>query len=333
VRAALKDLASQNLIIPGGNGRNHRIAVPSTLVKKAAKKAKRPRIIRYLSNEAFHELGELTTLIYRSAETKLAARGYKLVFEHEPGIYKRFSGSRLKQMANRPDTTGWILFRTTRPIQLWFEDMGIPAIVCGAAHPGVTLPAVRLDYGGACRHAALKFLDEGHDCLAIVTPLKRVAAEEESIRSFLSTKTERPDARFSLIEHDFSMPSIMNGILGSRLGKKPVTAYLVMEPQEAITVLNILHYSGVSVPGGASIISRFGDRTMSRVVPNIAHYLFDGPAIGRIITKTLLSVIEEKDSEALNLRESVPFQRFVPGGSTGRLSNTEVRTLGYKVST
>ncbi len=86
VRAALKDLASQNLIIPGGNGRNHRIAAPSTLVKKAAKKAKLSRVIRYLSNEAFHELGELTTLIYRSAETKLAARGYKLFLNMSQGF-------------------------------------------------------------------------------------------------------------------------------------------------------------------------------------------------------------------------------------------------------
>ncbi len=239
----------------------------------------------------------------------------------------------MKQIANRPDTTGWILFRATRTIQLWFEDMGIPAVVAGAAHLGVTLPVVRLDYGCACRHAALKFLDEGHDNIAFVTPQKRVAAEEESIQSFFSVQPDRPDARFSLIEHDRSMPAIVQGILASRLGKKPVTAYLVMEPLVAISTLTILQSAAIPVPGKASIIARFGDLTMSRVVPNIAHYIFDGAAIGRMVTKTLLSVIENKDSGALNLRQSVPFQRFVAGGSTGRLSNAEVRTLEYKLST
>jgi DNA-binding LacI/PurR family transcriptional regulator len=319
VRSAVKDLAAQNLIDPGGKGRNHRIIAPPTSTQKATRKAKPTKIIRYLSNEAFHELGELSTLIYKAAEAKLATRGYKLVFEYEPGVYSRFSKARLEQIAARPDTAGWILFRTTRQIQSWFEEMGIPAVISGAAHPGVELPAVRLDYQGACRHAALEFLNSGHDNIAFVTPLKRVAAEEESIQSFLSVQPERPDARFSLIEHDRSMPAIIQGILAARLGKKPVTAYLLMEPLVAISTLTILQSSAIPVPGAVSIIARYGDSLMSKVLPTIAHYSFDTATFGRLVAKSLLQCIETGHPGGNTPRNSVVPNRFVPGGTLGRI--------------
>lgn len=324
VRAALKVLAAKKLILPGGNGRNHTIVARSVSAKKDVRKSKPSRMIRYLSNEPFFQLGELSTKVYSTVEAKLADRGYHLVFEHEPGIYKRFNEERLLQITSRPDTACWILFRTTKQIQAWFQREKIPAVIFGAAHPGISLPAIRLDLEGACRHAALRFLDEGHDHLAFVTPIKRVAAEEESVRGFLSAKAERPDARFSLIEHDFTMTSIMNGILASRLGRKPVTAYLVMEPQEAISVLNILQYSGIRVPESASVVARFGDGTMSRVIPNIAHYLFDGIAIGKGVTKTIISIIEENGPGRMDLLGNIPFQSFKPGGSLARLTDTEL---------
>lgn len=318
VRSAMKDLAAQNLIAQGGKGRNHRIVTQPTS-SPAQQKTKATTIIRYLSNQTFEQLGELTAKIYHATETKLAERGYKLVFEHEPGLYARFSKNRLQQIATRPDTAGWILFRTTRQIQSWFQERGIPAVISGSAHPGITLPAVRLDYQGACRHAAFQFLNGGHDNLAFVTPRKRVAAEEESVQAFLSAKLERPDARLSLIQHDRSMPAVIQGILASRLGNQPVTGFLVMEPDIAISVLTILQSSAIPVPGAASIIARYGDSLMSRVLPTIAHYLFDAATLGRLVAKRLLSSIEKGHSGENAQQNRVPTYRFIPGGSLSKM--------------
>lgn len=316
VRSAVMDLAAQNLVTPGGKGRNHKIIPHPAMAQTARRIVKPTRIIRFLSNEAFHHLGELTTTVFNAIETKLAERGYKLVFEHEPGIYARFSKTRMEQIASRSHTVGWILFRTTRQVQTWFQDRGIPAVITGSAHPGVTLATVQLGLQAVCRHAALKFLEYGHHNVAFVTPFRRIATEEESLQGFLSLKRERPDVRFSLIEHDHSMNAIIKGILASRLGKEPVTGYLIMEPQVAVTTLTILQFSGIPVPGAASIIARYGDTLMSQVLPAIAHYRFDGGAHGRLVTKVLLSSIEHGHSASQSIGG---FSKFVAGGSLGRV--------------
>jgi DNA-binding LacI/PurR family transcriptional regulator len=319
VRSAVMDLVAQNLIIPGGKGRNHTIIAPPASVLAARRVAKPTRIIRYLSNEPFHHLGEFTTMLVNAAEAKLGERGYNLVFEHEPGLYARFSMARLEKIASRPNTSGWILFRTTRQIQSWFQEMRIPTLITGSPHSGVSLPAVRIDYSAACSDAALQFLKRGHRCIAFVTPAERIASEEESVQGFLSTRPQSPDVRFSLIEHDGTMPSLIQGILASRLGKEPVTGYLIMEPAVAVTTLTILQSSGISVPGGASIISRFGDSLSSRVLPTIAHYRFDGKMAGRLTAKAMQSCIEQGHLDGKANESGVAFHEFVAGGSLGRL--------------
>jgi DNA-binding LacI/PurR family transcriptional regulator len=149
--------------------------------------------------------------------------------------------------------------------------------------------------------------------------MKRVAAEEESIQAFFSVQPERPDARFSLIEHDRSMPAIIQGILAARLGKKPVTAYLVMEPLVAISTLTILQSSAIPVPGAASIIARYGDSLMSKVLPTIAHYTFDTATFGRLVAKSLLKSIETGHPGGNTRHHSIITNQFVPGGTLGRI--------------
>ncbi len=69
------DLVAQNLVTPGGKGRNHKIIPPPASAQTARRVAKPTRIIRYLSNESFHHLGEFTTVLFNAAEAKLAERG------------------------------------------------------------------------------------------------------------------------------------------------------------------------------------------------------------------------------------------------------------------
>jgi DNA-binding LacI/PurR family transcriptional regulator len=318
VRSALTALAAQNLIVPGGKGRNHQISAVPPAMKKASLKAKPTRIIRFLSNEAFHELGELTTMSFNAAADKLAKAGYELVFDREAGLYKRFNKARIEQITSRPNTAGWILFRTTRQTQEWFQEKQIPAIITGSAHQGVQIPSVRFDYQAACRHAVSLLLEKGHANIAYLAPRERIASEEESVQAFLSFKKERPDARFSLIEHNDLMSAITQGILASRLGREPVTAYLVLEPLVAVSALSILHASGIIVPDHASIIALSGAGMLIRVLPNITHYQFDGAAHGRALAKELLSNIGE--GRALHRCEDIgiKFHKFIPGGSVGR---------------
>lgn len=313
VRGAIASLVAEGWIIPGGKGFQHTINPEKVSEKIRKKKFRAPlQIVRFLNDRPFYEMGGLSGTLYTALLEHLRPEGFRLVFELQAGLTQRFNPVKLARLAAEDNTAGWILHRQTKEVQQWFANSGIPTLVTGSVFPGIELPSVRFDYASSSRHAVHEFLRRGHRRIAFVTPATRIASEDDSIEGFLKVKSERPDIELSLIEHDDTSISISRGVLSSRLGSSPVTAYYVMNTRNTFSVLISLIQAGVRIPQDAAIICRAGDLLIKASVTPISHYDHDANAMGRAGARMFARVIQ-KSIPLSETKDILP--TFVPGKS------------------
>lgn len=312
LREAMQDLAAQGVIRLGGKGRLHQVLSPPALPKRAEPQPLALTNVRYLSSEPFHELGEITSLVYQTLTESFRAAGMRLVFECQPGMLKRFNSKILHQLTSQPLTSGWLLHRQTAAVQRWFAQSDHPAVVTGHVFPGISLPSVAYDVRAAARHAAFEFLRRGHRMISFVTPQQRTASEQQAVETFAKVIAERPGANCQLIEHGPDIESISRPLFASRMGGNPVTAYFIMAPDHAVTVLTLLLAAGVKIPRDVSLICMSGAKIMAAAVPLIAHYESGAVTLGKTAARLLDRRI---NGGALDVPPKLITPKFAPGDS------------------
>lgn len=292
LREAVKDLAAQNIVRLGGNGRQHEIVNIPTLPRQQVLSDHIIQNVRYLSSEPFHELGELTSEVYQTLTESFRATGKRLVFECRAGWVRRFNRKEIERLTAIPNTAGWILHRQPKSVQRWFASSGIPTVVTGYVFPGISLPSVSYDIEAQARHAAHQFLRMGHRNIAFVTPAWRTASEQACVDTFHKAVLSYQGAKAILIEHGADVSSINRGLFASRMGRTATTAYFIMAPDHAVTVLTLFLSAGVKIPQEVSLICASGAKIMSAAVPAIAYYKQNPVALGKTAARVLDKCID-----------------------------------------
>jgi DNA-binding LacI/PurR family transcriptional regulator len=81
----------------------------------------------------------------------LGDAGYHLQVHIHQGARGVSGNSSLPEVAQRLRPAGWVLYRSTAPVQQWFSKIGVPCVITGSRHGGVVLPSVDLDHRALCR--------------------------------------------------------------------------------------------------------------------------------------------------------------------------------------
>ncbi len=135
--------------------------------------------VALLLPEPIESMRHLTALWVHFVMTALQTEGRRLEVFHG----RRFFGSRssrsLERLVAENPVGCWVLGRSSAAMQQWFTAAGIPAIVAGGVHPGVSLPSVDVDHRALGRHAAAVLARRGHQRIVLLLGPNRQTGDAE----------------------------------------------------------------------------------------------------------------------------------------------------------
>jgi hypothetical protein len=231
--------------------------------------------------------------------------------------------SRLRELSARHPRACWLMLASTAPMQRWFAQSGLPALVLGSCHADILLPSIDINYRAMGWHAAGVMLKHGHRRLALVLPSQLLAGDlacVKGVRAYLalaSTPTKLieinagPDPRTLRLKLDRMLA----------LTDRPTAIFCLMQSHALTTLLHLLE-QGRRLPADVSLIARDLHSLMESAMPDLAHY--SRPVI-RVTSRAL------RLTQALLAGRSVPAQPslinpvFLPGRTLAAPTPVETR--------
>jgi len=230
----------------------------------------------------------------------------------------RSGGAALRRLLAHAGATAWVLASCSEAVQRHFEEGGRPALVLGSAHPGVRLPAFRIDLGAALRHALATLQRHGHRQIALLLPRTPFAGTREVAASLAEATgwlRERGMA-VTVREHESSAHGVGLALTGLLASQARPSALIVMLPGDALSALGHLHARGVPVPQALSLICLFDDPYLARLTPALARYACDPTLFVRRLARQLIRLVRS----GVRPTPVAVVPEFIRGGTLGSCS-------------
>jgi DNA-binding LacI/PurR family transcriptional regulator len=311
IRNALGVLFQEERLRPAGRGGRHRIEKSGTGNRAAVS----GHLVRVLSPQPRFIIAELTQTIFQTMSESLGRAGLHLEFGHHKGLWNlRKPEAALRKITAQPDTVGWVLYRSSQPVQEWFARSGLPAVVLGGIFPGVALSRMEFDLAAASRHAAGVFAARGHRRMVFVSVEQATAGDHASAAAFVSAAAAA-GAHAEVITFDDTIPGLCHLLDGLLLAKPVPTAYFVACPNHVHATIGHLTRRGFGVPKHAAVISRMDALLLGESIPSVARYRMNAERLGRGGARLLLRAILPEHSGVIG--KCVVMPEFVDGESAG----------------
>ena len=296
LRKAIAQLVHERWIALGGHGRNHRIRR-----KPGTRAASRGRIIRVLSPYSRASLGATNHVLLDQVTERIAAAGYRLEFEHHPGLYQHHQPARLQHLDALPETAAWLLFFTTEPMQRWFASSGRPCLVLGRLHPGVELPCIYPDTAAIARHAAGLFFSRGHRELVYLRADFTSLGDRLASEAF-AAEARRLGASARIVVHAPDVPGVRAKLAELFAARPRPSGFLIGAPEHSLTALCHLLGAGIRIPADAALVCTWDDPFLQHAAPTIARYRIDAAKMGRKTATLLLDLIRHGAGKTRSLQ-------------------------------
>jgi DNA-binding LacI/PurR family transcriptional regulator len=207
----------------------------------------------------------------------------------------------------------WLLARSHRPLQEWFAASGAPALVAGSTHEGVELPCVDIDHHALCRHAALAFIREGHQRLALFLEKAGHGGDLASERGFRDGMAEFKNTGAPLICRPAKGAASIVRELRRVLAMQPApTGFLLSNSFSYLTVLSYLASQGLRVPRDVSLISRDEEPFLPYLHPAPTRYAAPPAKFATALYQAIKRVIEQGAPRRFDVRI---MPDFIKGGT------------------
>jgi DNA-binding LacI/PurR family transcriptional regulator len=305
LRAALARLSDEGLI-RRAKGKRH-----SIVATQPGRGPATSRDVIILSPLPLHSLDPRILFWIEELRDALAKEGYKLEFLRRQTYYSKHPAHALENLVAQLRPAAWLLYLSTREMQEWFSERGLPAIIPGSRYPEVRLPSVDVDYRATCQHAAGQMMARGHTRLVLLNPRSTAGGDLESEASF-----RQASARVESIvaQHDGTVSSICSQLDRLLSQAKPATAFLVSRPTHALTALGHLVRRGIRFPKDAVLIARDHDSFLDHAVPSLARYQADPVLFAHKLSRLVLEIASGGDARARDYRV-IP--RLIAGETLG----------------
>lgn len=310
LRKALAELSREGLIRSRKGKRHELVRKRRRLALPASRQVVllTPSPLHLLPPNALFWIDALREYLAEEGDHHLDIQVHRVAYGQDPE-------HALKNLLEQMRPAGWVLYKSTGPMQRWFSNHKLPCVITGSRHEGVELPSVDLAYRAVCRHAAGLFMARGHQRLALVNPASGLSGDFESEQGFTEAagSSRQAAARVQVVRHNATVEGICNK-LDALLGQpQPPTAFLVSRPEHVLTVVSHLLRRG-KLPREASLISRDDALFLEDMVPSIARYAFDPQIFARKIFKSVLGMVQGSQAKPFD-HQIMP--RFVPGHTLG----------------
>ena len=309
IRLMLLELEAEGWIEPPQAGCRRRLTAEH---RRQEGSLARGLSIGMLSPQRLERLNQPMLLEVDHIRRALAEKGGSFeVFS--PGWFEsKKPGRRLAELIEGERRAAWILHRSTRTVQRWFENNRVPSLVRGTPHEDVTLPFLDVDWQATARHAAGLLWRLGHRRVAILTPPDRLRGVEAAVRG----AAEIREPGFQVIElAENGTAGGIERIFNRALGlKDPPTAFIALRPRQVASLLGCAAKAGLRVPDHVSLVSLAREQFLEFLVPEVTGYRSDPAVVARQVVRRLEQMVSGNVSPGGN-----PWlvTEVVKGGSVG----------------
>jgi DNA-binding LacI/PurR family transcriptional regulator len=261
-------------------------------------------------------LGGTPMFLLDELRQQLAQAGFDLEVHAGRGWLAQRPEAALERLLRSRNPVACVLFSVTAAIQRWFEARGLPCLVVGSCHPGVTLPTVESDFQSLGRHAAQQLVTRGHRRIAVVVPALGMAGEPKMVSGVVAVTNAIAGVTVRVVEHD-GTPAVLRRRLEGLLEVNRPTALLVAGAPYVVSVLTVLGRAGIRVPDGMSVVSRDHEPYLDYLVPELTRYRVLPAQFSRRLSRAVLALAQ---GGSVPLRSRLLLPQFVPGGTLGHVS-------------
>ena len=272
-------------------------------------------IVAIISSQPLHEHRAGGIIIVDEVRRHLQQAGLTLQWHVLPQSTRHKQGERLGQFVEQTRAACWILSSCSLDLQKWFQDRGVPTVVQGSCHEGITLPFIRFDAAAACRHAIGLLHARGHRRITLLLPRAPYAGAVEIENSFHRACARLPELRTHSFSryHEATSAGIERTLASVMQAKLRPTALIVMMPDDTLSVQNYLLRQGFRLPRDISLVSLFDDHFLARITPTISRYTSDSYKLARRLAR----VVVKLTGRAGNRVAISIFPDFIPGATIG----------------
>lgn len=306
LRAALRDLASRELI-------DLRQGCPMTIrTSPAAATAVRgltqvvlllPEPMWRLRPSLARWVSELRPLLQRT--------GLELILHEGGRQYRARPAAQLERLLRSHPRSAWVLFASSRAMQQWFAERGLPVILVGPVFPGLDLPSIEYDHAAIARHAAGRLAAAGHQRTAILLQHTGSAADATTCDAFAAARPAGTPPPL-ILEHDGSLAQIESRLRRLAGLRERPTALFITKTLAVPATLTILPRLGLQIPRDLSVICREDDPFLDFLAPAVARYSSDSSAIARKLAVALARLAR---GQSLKVFHDRLMPRFLAGAS------------------
>lgn len=308
---ALAILRRQGVIAVAHGKRTRVLARPKRRARGGA-----ARLVVALTGEPVYALRQSTFYCLMQLQRHLEDAGLSLRVHYDRRTVVTGESRRLEGFLRETPAAAWVLFSMGRPVQQWFMDRGLPALLDGFAYEGIRLPSLDLAYEAIARHAAGRFLAAGHRRVTLLASASRKAGDLASERAFIRAveSSGYPEAQGRIREYDGTPDGAWRVLRAALDSDKAPTGLLVLHARTAVSVLGHLRTAGRRVPRDVAVIAAGHEEFLDCQVPSVACYRYDLPRYAR---RLLRLVLELARTGALPVRATRVMAEFQPGASFG----------------
>lgn len=267
LRAALAELRGRGLVATEGRR--------GTRVKNRPRREPRATVrAALLLPTPLEHMRPFTVLWVGQLATSLREVGVEFEVLHNARCFLPGAAAALAMLTHQSPKECWILARSTRQAQGWFQRSRLPVIIAGSAHPGIDLPGVDLDYRALCRHAAGELLRLGHRRLALLHEDAGLAGDEESAEGFKDgCRGHGGDVPVPVVAATGRNPVEVIRFMRRWLERPDgPTGVLVSNPHLYLSVTSYAGASGWRIPRDLSVVCRDVEPYFRSLVPAPSHY-------------------------------------------------------------
>lgn len=302
VRAAVRQLEEEGVLVGQGPGRERLIVIPRGEVS--------PMRVAVLSRS--RESREDVNL--SKCMQALAEEGHTPFFAGKSQQDLKGKGSRISSLVNQTEADAWLVNGGSREVLEWFSKQPIPSFALFGRRSGLPLAAVGPDKKAAYAEVGRHLADLGHRRIVLLCSEDRrvpgPGATEQAFLDALESRGIQTGAAYNLPDWEDSSEGL-DQILTSLFQVTPPTALLIDMSNVFNAAYQILLRRGIRVPQNVSLISTDWDVLFELFEPSVAHIDWDLRPVVRRVAQWANNVSRGRR----DVRQSLTPAKYVEGGT------------------
>ncbi|MCF7674738.1 MAG: substrate-binding domain-containing protein [Akkermansiaceae bacterium] len=305
LRAALRILEAEGLLVSHGKGRSRTIAKVA-----ATRHALRVGIL-------IHDVPMVAMAqdgLIHQIKHELEAVGYVVFFTRKSQIELGHDLQRIKAMIAKTPADAWIVGAGSHEVLEWFSGQAVPCLAIYGRTGDLPLARTGPDKAPAYQAATRQLIELGHRRIALITrSTRRKPGPGRVERAFLHELVAHgiPTGDFNLPDWK-ETPEGLTALLENLFRVTPPTALIIEEEARLLATMAFLLRKGIKVPEQVSLVST-DDESLTWCHPGFAHMTWDNALIVRRAVRWVAAVGRGcADRKIINFPAE-----FVPGGSIG----------------